>query len=297
MGLDAQHLAQLEASLPYVQQKKNGAATTAPGNVNLAGTTSVDVAPSTPNGIRQAPDVYRAIAEVATGISRDGIAKGRRNEQQGYGFRGIDDVYNALSALLANADLCILPRMLSRSQEERITAKGGTLFYVVVMADFDFVSARDGSKHTVTMYGEAMDSGDKATNKAMSAAFKYCAMQTFCIPTEGMADADAETHTPISRPPAPSQPAPRPAPAPIQSAPKLAPVAAVPATTTRTWANIGEEKNAFWDLRHKLGTVRLTEEFERCGFKSMKHLFEQSGVKRAEFYDYLLGVIREEAVQ
>jgi hypothetical protein len=68
------------------------------------------------------------------------------------------------------------------------------LFYVTVEAEFDFVSSQDGSKHTVKTYGEAMDSGDKATNKAMSAAYKYAAFQTFCIPTEGDNDADAHTH-------------------------------------------------------------------------------------------------------
>lgn len=138
-------------------------------------------------------DVYRAICQASKAISHDGIAKGKRNEQQGYSFRGIDDVYNALSAIISGADLCILPRMVSREQQERTTAKGGVLFYVTVQADFDFVSARDGSKHTVTMYGEAMDSADKATNKAMSAAYKYACMQVFCIPTEGMDDADAVT--------------------------------------------------------------------------------------------------------
>ena len=69
------------------------------------------------------------------------------------------------------------------------------MFYVVVKAEFDFVSTEDGSIHTVTTYGEAMDSGDKATNKAMSIAYKYAAFQAFCIPTEETAiDADAEVH-------------------------------------------------------------------------------------------------------
>jgi hypothetical protein len=140
------------------------------------------------------PDVYRAINAVAKAISRDGISKARKNEQQGYSFRGIDDVYNALSALIAGADLCILPRMRSHSKEERVTPKGAVLFYVTVKADFVFVSSLDGTRHTVTTYGEAMDSGDKATNKAMSAAFKYAMMQVFCIPTEGMNDADFSTH-------------------------------------------------------------------------------------------------------
>jgi ERF superfamily len=139
------------------------------------------------------PEIYRGICQVAKAISREGISKQSRNQQQGYRFRGIDDVQNALSALLAEAEICILPRMVSRSQQERSTAKGGTLFYVTVQADFDFVSARDGSRHTVTMYGEAMDSADKATNKAMSAAYKYACLQVFCIPTEGMPDADATT--------------------------------------------------------------------------------------------------------
>jgi hypothetical protein len=68
------------------------------------------------------------------------------------------------------------------------------LFYVVAGMDFDLVSAVDGSSHTVHVIGEAMDSADKATNKAMSAAYKYMAMQVFCIPTEGDNDADATTH-------------------------------------------------------------------------------------------------------
>ena len=138
--------------------------------------------------------VYEAIAAVTAEMSKEGISKGRRNQQQGYQFRGIDDVYNALSPMLAAHKLCILPRIISRDLIERQTAKGGALFYVTVEAEFDFVSAEDGSKHTVRTFGEAMDSADKATNKAMSAAYKYAAMQTFCIPTEGDNDADATTH-------------------------------------------------------------------------------------------------------
>lgn len=139
-------------------------------------------------------NVYQAIAAVAADIAKTGIAKDRKNDQQGYKFRGIDEVYNALAPLLASRGLVMLPRMLGRTVTERTTAKGGVLFYVVVDAEFDFVSAEDGSKHTVRTFGEAMDSGDKATNKAMSAAYKYAAFQTFCIPTEGDNDADATTH-------------------------------------------------------------------------------------------------------
>jgi hypothetical protein len=138
--------------------------------------------------------VYQAINRVQAALSVEGISKGRNNQAQGYKFRGIDDVYNALSPLLAKHGLCVLPRCTSREVVERVNAKGTALFYVTVCAEFDFVAAEDGSKHTVITYGEAMDSGDKATNKAMSAAYKYACMQAFSIPTEGDNDADATTH-------------------------------------------------------------------------------------------------------
>jgi len=146
--------------------------------------------------------VYKAIAAVQAELAKEGISKSRNNQQQGYKFRGIDDVYNALAPILAKHGLCVLPRCKSREVVERVNQKGTALFYVTVEAEFDFVCAEDGSKHTVgPMYGEAMDSGDKATNKAMSAAYKYAAMQAFAIPTEGDNDADATTHEvqPIKR--------------------------------------------------------------------------------------------------
>lgn len=138
--------------------------------------------------------VFLAINKVQSALAKAGISKDRKNQQQGYSFRGIDDVYNALSPLLADNGLCILPRMLSRQCEERTNKNGTALFYVTVEAEFDFVCAEDGSKHTVKTFGEAMDSGDKATNKAMSAAYKYAAFQSFAIPTEGDNDADNHTH-------------------------------------------------------------------------------------------------------
>lgn len=139
-------------------------------------------------------NIYKCINEVQKRLAATGITKDRKNTQQGYAFRGIDDVFNALSPLLAEHGLCILPRMLSRECIERQTKSGGALFYVTVEAEFDFVCAEDGSKHTVKTFGEAMDSADKATNKAMSAAYKYAAFQAFAIPTEGDNDADAHHH-------------------------------------------------------------------------------------------------------
>ncbi|NBN47714.1 single-stranded DNA-binding protein [Proteus sp. G2626] len=146
--------------------------------------------------------VYKAISNVAREMAETGIKKGSVNQQQGFMFRGIDAVYNALAPALVKHGLLILPRIIERTVTERQTQRGGLLFYVVVKAEFEFVSVEDGSKHTVVTYGEAMDSGDKATNKAMSIAYKYAAFQTFCIPTEETAiDADAEVHNAAPRTP------------------------------------------------------------------------------------------------
>lgn len=144
--------------------------------------------------------VYKAINAVQAELAKSGISKDRENSFDKYKFRGIDDVYNALSPLLAKHGLCILPRILRRESVERETAKGSSLFYVTVEAEFDFVCAEDGSKHVVRTFGEAMDRGDKATNKAMSAAYKYAAFQAFAIPVDGDNDPDASSHEVKAKP-------------------------------------------------------------------------------------------------
>lgn len=141
--------------------------------------------------------VYQAITEVMVDLAKSGISKDRKNQQQNYAFRGIDDVYAALSPALSAHNLCILPRVVERHVEERTTQKGGAIFYTTLTVEFDLVSAVDGSKHTVCTVGEAMDTADKSSSKAMSAAYKYAAFQTFCIPTVGDNDADETTHEDI----------------------------------------------------------------------------------------------------
>lgn len=148
----------------------------------------------------KSPHVYAAIAAVAGEMAKIGISKDRT--AQGYKFRGIDDVYNALAPLLAEHNLVIIPRCLERICVERQTKSGNAMFYVTVKSEFDFVSALDGSKHTACTYGEAMDTSDKATNTAMSAAYKYAAFQAFCIPIVAT-DSEVDNHEPAPTPPKP----------------------------------------------------------------------------------------------
>ena len=143
------------------------------------------------------PHVYTAICGVMADLASAGIGKDRKNAQQGFAFRGIDDVHNALAPVLVRHKLCMLPRVVSREATERQTKSGSAMFCVSLAVEFDLVSSVDGSRHVVAVSGEAMDSADKATNKAMSAAYKYAAIQAFCIPVEGTPDADAETPEPV----------------------------------------------------------------------------------------------------
>lgn len=141
--------------------------------------------------------VYQKIAAVQAALAKVGIGKTRQNETPGqnYKFRGIDEIYNTLAPMMAEHGLCVLPRIVEHELTARgTTSRGNTIWSAVVTAEFDFVSADDGSIHVVRTMGEAMDSSDKATNKAMSAAYKYAALMTFAIPTEGDNDADAHTH-------------------------------------------------------------------------------------------------------
>lgn len=141
--------------------------------------------------------VFKSIANITGELAKQGISKDRKNQQQGYAFRGIDDIYNTLSKLLAENELCIFPFCEYRETTERTTQKGGVIFYTTVKMKYKLVSAIDGSSVECCTVGEAMDSADKSTNKAMSAAYKYLCLQIFCIPTEGDNDADATTPDPV----------------------------------------------------------------------------------------------------
>jgi hypothetical protein len=148
-------------------------------------------------------NIYESINAIMRNIPS--IAKDKKNTQQGYNFRGIDDMYNALNPHLAEHGVFATSEVLHTEREERTTKNGGTLLYSILTVKFTFY-ATDGTFVTSTMIGEAMDNGDKASNKAMSTAYKYALMQLFCIPTADVKDTEYETH----------EVAPKQAPAPVK---------------------------------------------------------------------------------
>ena len=138
-----------------------------------------------------ANNIYKAINEVMKEIGA--VGKNQKNSQQGFMYRGIDAVMNAINPALTNHGVFVVPEVLEQTREERTTSKGNLLIYSICKIKFSFF-AEDGSHIEAITIGEGMDSGDKATNKAMSIAFKYACFQVFCIPTEEMVDPDAECH-------------------------------------------------------------------------------------------------------
>lgn len=136
--------------------------------------------------------IYESIVNVMAEIGA--VGKNKKNTQgAGFMYRGIDDVMNALQPALVKHKVFVVPTVLNEERSERKSNNGGTLLYSRLTIKFDFFTV-DGSSVSATVIGEAMDSGDKATNKAMSIAFKYACFQVFCIPTEEMRDPDADTY-------------------------------------------------------------------------------------------------------
>lgn len=136
--------------------------------------------------------IYKAISAVMEDIGA--VGKNQKNTQQGFMFRSIDAVMNAINPALIKNKVFIVPEVLEQRREERQGRSGGNLIYSICKMKYTFFTD-DGSSIEAVVIGEGMDSGDKATNKAMSIAFKYACFQVFCIPTEEMKDPDEERYS------------------------------------------------------------------------------------------------------
>lgn len=121
------------------------------------------------------------------------VRKADRNEAQRFVFRGIDAVVNAVSPALRRHGVVVTPALQSIDYATVEVGKNRTpMGHVRVTVAYTF-TADDGSSLTATVPGEAMDSGDKATAKAMSVAFRTALLQALCLPTDE-ADPDATSY-------------------------------------------------------------------------------------------------------
>lgn len=140
----------------------------------------------------RSPKIYSAISAVMSDVAP--IAKDRQG-QLNYRFRGIDDLYNALQPLFAKHKIFCSPTVLEvkhtshQSKDKNGYDRVTTHCFIKMMYTF---WAEDGSSVNSITLGEAMDFSDKSTNKAMSAAQKYCFLQMFNIPTEEAKDTEED---------------------------------------------------------------------------------------------------------
>lgn len=147
--------------------------------------------------------IFKSISQVMKSVGA--IRKDQRNTHQNYKFRGIEDMYNGVQpALIANGVFCC-PQVLKSETHEMQTKSGGTSFRVLLTVCHKFY-AEDGSFVEVVTVGEGIDTSDKASNKAMSAAMKYAFIELLSIPTEDIEDSDRESPEAGSRRVVPQEP-------------------------------------------------------------------------------------------
>lgn len=137
--------------------------------------------------------IYQALIDIMKDVGS--VGKDKKNAQQGFSFRGVDDAMNATHDPFAKHGVFVVPQVIDRQREERQTKSGGTMFSTVCRVKYTFY-ASDGSSVEAIIDGEGMDTADKSTSKAQAIAFKYALFQVLDIPTEEMPDPDATTPEP-----------------------------------------------------------------------------------------------------
>lgn len=156
------------------------------------------------------PMIFTQLAAVMKDVGA--VRKSERNEHQKFNFRGIDAVINAASPALRKHGVIVIPSVIESTYDNVQVGQNRTnMGHARLTVAYRFC-AEDGSEVVATVAAESMDSGDKATAKAMSVAFRTALLQTLCLPTDDT-DPDAETFVR-------SEPSRRSAPSQQQSAPE-----------------------------------------------------------------------------
>lgn len=133
--------------------------------------------------------IYAALAAVMRDV--DHVAKGDRNTQQNFSFRGVDAVVNASGPAFRKHKVIVLPVLRNVEYQPMPLASGKTASVCRVVVAYQFY-APDGSSVEAVVAAEAFDMGDKATPKAMSVAFRTALLQALALPTDEP-DPDSQT--------------------------------------------------------------------------------------------------------
>ena len=136
-------------------------------------------------------NIYQALGAVMKDVSA--VGKNGKNDHDGYRFRGIDGVTNAVGPALRKHGVIVVPTVIEREYETVIVgARDTKMASVRLLIKFTWYGPEGDSIESVTA-GEAFDRGDKATAKAHSVAFRTAMIQTLCLPTDEP-DPDEESY-------------------------------------------------------------------------------------------------------
>lgn len=136
------------------------------------------------------PTIYELLSKVRESVGS--IGKDGFNAHQSFSFRGIDAVMSAFNGPLSEHGVVYIPEVLDSTYTAYTTSSGTGMRNAVLKVKFTFYGPT-GDSVAAIVQGEASDSGDKATSKALSMALKYALLHTFCVPT-GDEDADGHAH-------------------------------------------------------------------------------------------------------
>ena len=148
----------------------------------------------------ETPTVVQALSLVMADIGA--VAKSGVNQQQRFYFRGVDAVVNAASPAFRRRGVVVVPTLLEKSRSASQTKSGSSINVVEVTVKYTFHGPA-GDSVCAVVAAEAFDSGDKATAKAMSVAFRTALLQTLALPTDE-ADPDEDNYDHVVQTAAPT---------------------------------------------------------------------------------------------
>lgn len=139
------------------------------------------------------PETVPVVVAVSR-VMRDvqAVGKGDRNAQQGYNFRGVDAVVNAVGPKLRQHGVVILPYAVETSYRDVTTSTGKPSRECTVTVKYRIYGPAGDYLECETP-GESMDFGDKGAPKAMSVAYRIALIQALCLPTHEP-DPDAQAY-------------------------------------------------------------------------------------------------------
>lgn len=154
------------------------------------------------------PTIFEIFADVKREIGP--VGKDSYNKQQGFNFRSADAVVAAAAPALDSHGVITAPH-LDKLTYGTVEVGGNRtrMAHAQVEVTYTFYGPA-GDSFPVTVPGEAMDNGDKATAKAMTVAYRIALTQALNLPTHE-ADPDSDSYerspaAPQGQPEEPRQP-------------------------------------------------------------------------------------------